>query len=177
MLVQFALSVVAMALRFLYFLACLLSLLLHLNPESLQVLSRGRGQRLVLTAKSRRNKDRKKQNQISRWFELWSFSCSQEQLLLTVLRYLLVDLLQSPLLLPSGLLQLAHALLERLLVSLGSLQLGAQLALLLAQPGRFPLGLVQLRSRRPHLGVEGQLRLGALGGFGLQLSLGTTCKR
>lgn len=37
--VQFTLSIVSIALCFLYFLACLVSLLLHLNPESLDLLS------------------------------------------------------------------------------------------------------------------------------------------
>lgn len=100
----------------------------------------------------------------------WSFRSSEEQLLQT-LSYLFVEFLQRPLLLPLGLLQPDEGLFERLLFSVGRFQAAVQLTDLLAQPGHVPLGLVQLSSEAPRLGMQGELRLRALGGFSLQLGL------
>lgn len=85
--------------------------------------------------------------------------------------YFFVEFLQSSFLPLSGLFPLVEGLFKCLLLFLRIIHAQDELAVLLTQSRSFSLGLVQLRSQPSHLGVEGDLCLGALRCVGLQLSL------
>lgn len=85
--------------------------------------------------------------------------------------HLFAEFLQRFLQLHFGPVQLADGRLQHLPLLLHALQTLAQLVLLLVHFGSFSLGLVQLTSQRSGLGVQRELRLRALRGVRLQLSL------
>lgn len=73
--------------------------------------------------------------------------------------HVFAEFLQSSLLLPFGLLQLADGVFECLLVSDCSFQMQAELVVLLAHSGSFSLCLIELRSQSSYLRVKGELCL------------------